>query len=98
MIVFCWKLRKVTKMELEKVEQFAKESGLDSAIIYGKLGEYTVYEPVMFPVNGIIPPTGLPCLIIDRNGELEWISGKAVFELLQKDSRSNEKQGTMMVK
>lgn len=41
-----------------------------------------MYSPVILPINGIVPPTGLPCFIVEKDNEYSWVSGQKAFQIM----------------
>ena len=70
------------------IKNYAKKKGFDSAKKIGNWRGYIVYSPYLRPVNGIVPPTGLPTYILEKNGTLKWITGKDAFTILEEFSGS----------
>ena len=66
----------------EDVKKYAKNHGFDLVKKIGKYKEYNVYVPYLEPVNGIVPPTGLPACILKKSGILTWKTGKDAFAIL----------------
>ena len=66
----------------EKVKAYAKKHGFSLVKRIGKYEKYNVYIPYFEPVDGIVPPTGLPVCILEKNGSLTWVTGKDAFTIL----------------
>ena len=66
-------------MSLDRVNAYVKEKGFDRAEKTGRGKAYTVYTPFFEKKDGMAVPTGLPVLILEKNGHLIWITGRKVF-------------------
>lgn len=58
----------------ERSKKIAIQKGYNTAERIGTWKDYIVYSPVILPINGIVPPTGLPCFIVEKDNEYSWVS------------------------
>lgn len=58
------------------------QKGYNTAERIGTWKDYIVYSPVILPINGIVPPTGLPCFIVEKDNEYSWVSGQKAFQIM----------------
>lgn len=66
-------------MPLDRVNAYVKEKGFDAAKKRGP-GRTIRYTRLSLKTRrGKTIPTGLPTLVLEKNGSLKWITGKEVF-------------------
>lgn len=64
---------------LDRVNKYVRDKGFDAAEKMGTWKDYTVYTPLFEKKDGMAVPTGLPALVLVKNGQLTWITGRKVF-------------------
>lgn len=64
---------------LDRVNKYVRDKGFDAAEKTGTWKDYTVYTPLFENKQGMAVPTGLPTLVLVKNGQLTWITGRDVF-------------------
>jgi len=64
---------------LDRVNKYVRDKGFDAAEKTGTWKDYTVYTPLFENKQGMAVPTGLPVLVLVKNGQLKWITGRKVF-------------------
>lgn len=67
---------------MNEAKKIAIQKGYTTAKHIGIWNNYVVYSPVILPINGIVPPTGLPCFIIEKDNEYKWFSGQQAFRIM----------------
>lgn len=83
-------------MSLDRVNAYVKEKGFDRAEKTGRWKDYTVYTPFFEKKDGMDVPTGLPVLILEKNGHLKWITGRKVFMICDEIFRQARKTKCVM--
>lgn len=71
----------------ERSKKIAIQKGYNTAERIGTWKDYIVYSPVILPINGIVPPTGLPCFIVEKDNEYSWVSGQKAFQIMNEPVR-----------
>ena len=66
-------------MSLDRVSAYVKEKGFDAAKKTGTWKDYTVYTAFFEDKDGKSIPTGLPILVLEKNGTLKWVTGIKFF-------------------
>ena len=64
---------------LNRVNKFVRKIGFDAAEKTGTWKDYTVYTPLYKEYRGETMPTGLPVLILEKEGHLKMVEGEKVF-------------------
>lgn len=83
-------------MSLDRVNAYVKEKGFDRAEKTGTWKDYTVYTPFFEKKDGMAVPTGLPALVLVKNGQLTWITGRKVFMICDEIFRQARKTKGVM--
>ena len=65
-----------------EAKKIAIQKGYNTAERIGTWKDYIVYSPVILPINGIVPPTGLSCFIVEKDNEYSWVSGQKAFQIM----------------
>lgn len=64
---------------LDRVNKYVRDIGFSVAEKTGTWKDYTVYTPLFEDKQGKPVPTGLPALVLEKDGHLELITGSEVF-------------------
>lgn len=67
---------------MNEAKKIAIQKGDNTAERIGTWKDYIVYSPVILPINGIVPPTGLSCFIVEKDNEYSWVSGQKAFQIM----------------
>lgn len=66
----------------DNVKAYAKEYVGGPVERVGTWKGYIVYIPFKEPIDGMVPPTGLPSCILEKNGTLKFVIGKEAFTIM----------------
>ncbi|MDY2964940.1 MAG: hypothetical protein SOR58_01925 [Megasphaera massiliensis] len=64
---------------LNRVKKYVRKIGFDAAEKTGTWNDYTVYTPLYKDYRGETMPTGLPVLVLEKEGHLKTVEGEMVF-------------------
>lgn len=67
----------------DKVREFAKKHGYPCVEYEGVWKEYKVYGPYFPPIDGMIPPTGLPTFILLNGDECRLSTTDEAFACIR---------------
>lgn len=67
----------------DNVKAYAKEYVGGPVERVGTWKGYIVYAPFTKPIDGMVPPTGLPRYILEKNGVLKFVIGEEAFTIMR---------------
>lgn len=74
-------------MTQNDITAFAKKNGYEGARNGGEWRGFQVWQPYVKPINGVIPPTGLPLVILVQGQSVRMSTINEALQYIGKNKR-----------